>query len=287
MTVDRLTFTARLRLTSSTMRLWGVLTWSFFAPACGSATEGGVTVDASAFDASNSAAAEGRNDASTAPADVGADADWVAIPVDATITYDVGDSGAAEGGRAIDASTTAGDVGAYADSGRAPVDAAIISDDGDSATEAGMTIDASMAGDVGADADSDACSISASVYDRSCAIDSDCIAVVQGDVCTFFCPCHYSAAINVAAEQAYSAAIARLVPPRIPMDGAILGCSCGRNPSPICRAGMCELSGGGAQLDPCSGEGDASGGCFLSGATCDRNGPPDACPYADEVCCLF
>ena len=63
-------------------------------------------------------------------------------------------------------------------------------------------------------------------------------------------------------------------------------CGCGGGQGPCCRSGKCTATcvSSTDSLPACAG---AGGGCVLShGATCGTNGPPDACAYSDEMCCI-
>lgn len=132
-----------------------------------------------------------------------------------------------------------------------------------------------------------ACNILASNYDKSCTTDSDCVEVSAGTFCVPACQCG-GATINGGALPQFNADVAKT-----PLGSGALGritCGCTVSVGPCCRQGTCQIdSGCDAQpadtLPPCS---DAGGSCrypsFLY--ACTRSGPPDACAYSDEVCCL-
>jgi hypothetical protein len=126
------------------------------------------------------------------------------------------------------------------------------------------------------------CTISASNYDQSCNVDTDCQQVASGDYCSStVCLCGNST-INVGAMAQFYEDVSKT-----PVgSGAIqsLICPC---PAiiPCCRHGMC--LGGCGFNDPLPACSDAGGTCSF-GTTCGAGsaGPPDACVYSDEVCCL-
>ncbi len=64
-------------------------------------------------------------------------------------------------------------------------------------------------------------------------------------------------------------------------------CPCPSGPvGPCCRNGTCTgvCSSPSDTLPSCA---DAGGSCYLSaGTTCGTAGPPDACAYSDEMCCV-
>jgi hypothetical protein len=75
--------------------------------------------------------------------------------------------------------------------------------------------------------------IKASDYDQTCATDTDCAAVTEGDLCTPTCQCG-NAAINVSAAAQYEADFEKKV--SIPAE-----CPCPLGPLPQCNAGVCQL----------------------------------------------
>jgi Sulfatase-modifying factor enzyme 1 len=127
-----------------------------------------------------------------------------------------------------------------------------------------------------------ACSIQASDYDQSCTSDSDCVEVVEGDICgPPLCSCP-NAAINVSAQSAYSADLAKLLPV------GPVACNCGAaDLGPHCNSGVCgrclTASCNGAcvdeQTDPnnCGGCGKACAvGLVCHIGTCGN--PPSCAP---------
>jgi hypothetical protein len=133
------------------------------------------------------------------------------------------------------------------------------------------------------------CMILASNYDQSCAVDTDCVEVAAGDYCSSGlarCP---GSAINVHALAQFNSDIAKT-----PLGQGAWGdpgvCEAIWTGLPsCCRQGTCQWNSGcaptpGDILPACS---DAGGICILPfDFVCDHSGPPDACAYADETCCL-
>jgi hypothetical protein len=122
------------------------------------------------------------------------------------------------------------------------------------------------------------CTISASSYDQSCTVDTDCTEVTSTDYCsTDNCLCGGSA-INVAALAQFNADTSKT-----PLSMRAGACSCPAGFGPCCRSGMCTMT--------CFSTADALPACVDAGGTCEpgtcgRAGPPDACAFSDEVCCL-
>jgi hypothetical protein len=152
-----------------------------------------------------------------------------------------------------------------------------------------------LVGNGPADASSDAradsyagpCMISASSYDQSCAVDTDCQEVSSGDYCSASTCLTGGSAINAGALAQFNDDVSKT-----PLGSGVLGSVfCGRRFSSTlcCRQGQCE-----AQPSACSPPADtfpscadAGGTCTLSvQTTCFMTGPPDGCAYSDEVCCL-
>jgi hypothetical protein len=171
--------------------------------------------------------------------------------------------------------------GNVAESG--PVDASTGADRG--ATDGsndGLTIDGSDHAD--ADAYSGPCMISASSYDQSCTVDTDCQEVTSTNYCAVNCLCGGSA-INVGAAAQFNEDIGKT-----PLGSGTLfgGCPCASSFGPCCRGGTCTATcfSPSDTLPSCA---DAGGTCLVSSpgsVTCTKNGPPDACAYSDEVCCV-
>ncbi len=122
--------------------------------------------------------------------------------------------------------------------------------------------------------------ILASNYDQSCTTDTDCMAIGEGNACSLVGPCP-SAAINKGAYSQYQSDVAQT-----PCYG-LSGCPSGSGP--CCRHGTCGLNAAcysaADTLPACA---DAGGTCqpFVSGCGSMGAGPPDACAYSDETCCL-
>jgi hypothetical protein len=141
--------------------------------------------------------------------------------------------------------------------------------------------------DAGADVYSGPCTISASGYDQSCTVDTDCTEVTSRDYCSAGCLCGGSA-INVGALSQFNSDVSQT-----PLGSGALkaaACPCAAQLGPCCRGGTCTMacSSSADSLAACV---DAGGTCILSGyagggAACNRQGPPDACAYSDETCCL-
>jgi hypothetical protein len=78
------------------------------------------------------------------------------------------------------------------------------------------------------------CTIEASSYSQTCAVDSDCVAVGQGNVCTGACSIACaSAAINQGAYAQYQADVARLA---VAPAG---DCNCPAEYGACCEQGIC------------------------------------------------
>jgi hypothetical protein len=136
----------------------------------------------------------------------------------------------------------------------------------------------------GPNADSGLCMISASNYDQSCTVDTDCSMVSSGDYCSATCLCGGSA-INVGALAKFNADVAKT-----PLGSGALGnvfCGCPFSWGPCCRHGTCvgERGGCSSPSDSLPACADAGGTCMPFGS-CGQPGPPDACAYSDEMCCV-
>ena len=83
------------------------------------------------------------------------------------------------------------------------------------------------------------CNMSASQYDNSCKVDSDCVAVPLGDPCMVSCAsiC-LAAALNIRVAYQYTADFAVLNAGR--NEGVFCGCGC--STEPCCRQGICSNS---------------------------------------------
>jgi hypothetical protein len=138
------------------------------------------------------------------------------------------------------------------------------------------------------DVDDRTCVISASNYDQSCTVDSDCVEVTSGDYCNAaLCRCGGSV-INVGAQAQFRADVLKT-----PIgSGALMGatCGCAVPAGPCCRQGMCKAGFG----QDCSSPADTLAACVDAGGTCRPSAlygvcpesPPGACAYADESCCV-
>jgi hypothetical protein len=127
--------------------------------------------------------------------------------------------------------------------------------------------------------------ISASNYDQSCNVDSDCVEVSAGDYCSATtCRCGGSV-VNVGALAQLNADVSKT-----PLgSGALMGtfCGCPIPFGPCCRQGMCRAGYGDCVLpaDTLPGCVDAGGTCLL-GIMCGSPGPAGSCAYSDETCCV-
>lgn len=136
-----------------------------------------------------------------------------------------------------------------------------------------------------ATADGPSCSpVLASDYDQSCTLDSDCVAVGEEPQCPAAgCECP-SAAVNKGVVMQYQAALARASAIHVPRSG----CSCACESAPLCRGGRCQASLCSPPLaDTLAACANLGGKCaYSANTTCNGMGPPDACAYSDEFCCL-
>jgi len=123
--------------------------------------------------------------------------------------------------------------------------------------------------------------IQASSYDQSCKTDMDCVGIAEGNGCDFAafnCP---NAAINMGGYAQYQSDIAKTQSAL-----CFAPSSCGSGSGPCCRGGKCEIFSG------CSSPADTLPACADAGGTCvpivscGKAGPPDACAYSDETCCI-
>ena len=128
----------------------------------------------------------------------------------------------------------------------------------------------------------------ASDYDQSCTVDTDCVAVGEVSSCpAFACDGCTTEAINKSVMAQYMTAFAQAFTSKAPGTGC--GCPC--ESGAVCRGGKCQAAFCGPPtadtLPACANAGDAGGMCLYSAnATCSGMGPPDACAYSDEFCCL-
>jgi hypothetical protein len=142
-----------------------------------------------------------------------------------------------------------------------------------------------------AGADAGACTpVLASDYDQSCDADTDCIGVGERPGCPAAacdgCP---TAAINKAVSAQYTTALSQAFASGSPQ---VCNCPCIPTGSDgVCRGGKCQVAHCAPPqadtLPACANAGDAGGVCgYSANTTCDVLGPPDACAYSDEICCL-
>ncbi len=141
-------------------------------------------------------------------------------------------------------------------------------------------------GDAGTGIDATACSIVlASNYDQSCVVDTDCVAVGEVSSCPATgCDGCTTEAINKLTAPQYQAAFAAAFASRA--TDSFCGCPC--ESGAICRAGKCQAAFCGPPVsDTLPACADAGGRCaYSANTTCSGMGPPDACAYSDELCCL-
>jgi hypothetical protein len=129
------------------------------------------------------------------------------------------------------------------------------------------------------------CVISASAFDQSCTVDTDCVEVTSTNYCAVNCQCGGSA-INVDAMAEFYALVGAT-----PLGSGALGptgCPCPSIFGPCCRNATCTGTCF-SPSDTLAACADAGGTCFPSGPggpTRTKSGPPDACAYSDETCCL-
>jgi len=126
----------------------------------------------------------------------------------------------------------------------------------------------------------------ASDYDQSCMVDADCVSVHQVPKCPVTdCSGCYPVAINKSAMERYTAALSQAVASAPP--GPLCYCPC-ESGLALCRGGTCQAASCGPPvadtLPACSNAGGACG--YAANTICNRKGPPDACAYSDELCCL-
>jgi hypothetical protein len=179
----------------------------------------------------------------------------------------------------------AGDASSTSDVGGTTVDGAGERANVDASND-GPSVEGS--GDGGPDAESDGCTVSASNYDQSCTVDTDCVEVSSGDYCSAAtCQCGGSV-VNVGALAQFRADVSKT-----PLgSGALMSlpCGCPLAAGPCCRQGMCKAGFG----EDCSSPADTLAACVDAGGTCRpsalyggcNQGAPDACAYSDEVCCV-
>jgi hypothetical protein len=166
-------------------------------------------------------------------------------------------------------------------------DAAVESGPADASSgsvDAGSNLDVGSSSDIQTSIDAPACSIAlASDYDQTCVVDSDCVAVGQVGECPAN-PCNQctTGAINKGVLPQYQAAFA------LAFVGALGQCNCACGGPALCHGGKCLAGACGPPLaDTLPACADAGGRCnYSANTTCNAMGPPDACAYSDEVCCI-
>jgi hypothetical protein len=177
-----------------------------------------------------------------------------------------------------------------ADASASSVDASGNGSDAGSA-EASPNLDASQNLDTAQSSDvqptvEDGCTVVLpSDYDQSCAVDSDCIGVAQVSECPAgACSVCVTEAISRSAMTQYMEALSRSLATR--PSGGECSCPC-VTIGAVCRTGKCVPAYcGPPQADRLPACADAGGYCDYAGDTDCKMGPPDACAYSDEVCCL-
>jgi hypothetical protein len=134
--------------------------------------------------------------------------------------------------------------------------------------------------------DASSCSIVvASDYDQSCAADTDCVAVGEVSGCPAIeCDVCATEAVNKHAAPRYQAALSQALASS--PAGTPCGCPC--ESGAVCRGGTCQAAFCvPPRTDTLPACADAGGTCaYSANTTCNGMGPPDACAYSDEVCCL-
>jgi len=129
----------------------------------------------------------------------------------------------------------------------------------------------------------------ASDYDQSCVVDEDCVSVGQQPKCPVTdCSGCIPGAINKSAMARYMSALSHAVAAVMSdVPGVLCHCPC-EGGFAICRGGKCEAAACGPPnadtLPACT---QARGICaYVANSLCTTKGPPGACAYDDEICCL-
>jgi hypothetical protein len=150
--------------------------------------------------------------------------------------------------------------------------------------EAGVDDVASLGPSGDASPDGGSCSISASDYNQSCASDSDCVGVTDGDFCgTGRCINCITAAIGVSAMSQYEGDFERIA-----NSSPAALCPCANAPSAYCNRGTCAVCLSGRCGGVCVNERvDANncGGCgtvCAVGAICENGAC--SCPGGEAAC---
>jgi hypothetical protein len=123
------------------------------------------------------------------------------------------------------------------------------------------------------------CEISASNYDQSCNVDSDCTLVASGDYCSTGCFCPLST-ISVGALSQFNADVSQT-----PIgSGTLPGetCNCPEEFVPCCRGGTCQ-TGSACMSEPDSGLLDAGNNPLDYTALCVGDAGPSDAGYSSGV----
>jgi hypothetical protein len=110
--------------------------------------------------------------------------------------------------------------------------------------------------------------IESASYNQSCAADSDCLSVGEGNVCSL---CNFvcgGGTVGIAGYGQYAVDVARSVG-----DTSQANCNCGYAPPPCCRAGRCQTGTACEQSTPVI-DASVADGALCSGAACDAAPPP-------------
>jgi hypothetical protein len=169
--------------------------------------------------------------------------------------------------------------------GNGPADASNVFGDASKNFDAGGTLDAGQSSDVQSTAENGCNIVLATDYDQSCTVDTDCIGVAQVSECPAgACSVCVTEAISRSAMTQYMEALSRSLATR--PSGGQCSCPCVTIGS-VCRAGKCVPAYcGPPQADWLPACADAGGYCDYAADTDCKMGPPNACAYSDEVCCL-
>ncbi len=115
--------------------------------------------------------------------------------------------------------------------------------------------------------------IQASSFDQSCKVDSDCVAVGEGDVCYPCIVACSNAAINVSAKGQYDSVVSNTAPTN---NGDTTNCNCPASFNPCCRDGICHADLECQNLPPAT-EVDADTGADASADACAPSGCTGSC----------
>ena len=126
----------------------------------------------------------------------------------------------------------------------------------------------------------------ASDYDQSCVVDTDCVGVGEVPTCPVSaCDGCLAQGINKNAVAQYLAALSQAFTSAPP--GEQCACPC-EGIGALCRGGKCQAAScSPPRSDTLPACANAGGTCaYRANTTCNATGPPDACAYSDEFCCL-